>query len=73
MKQIAPVRRGIQRGAPVLSLGKALVQPEEGEALTLELEDGGTLPSQVELYCNDPMRDFQVMAASARRDAGQGT
>ncbi|QWK78209.1 baseplate multidomain protein megatron [Ochrobactrum sp. BTU1] len=65
--------RSIGRAAPVLDVAATLVEPTDGEALTAVLEDQGDLPSVAELYCNDPLRDFQVVGASVRRDMGQGT
>ncbi|MEJ5084474.1 glycoside hydrolase/phage tail family protein [Brucella pseudogrignonensis] len=65
--------RSIGRAASVLDLAATLVEPTDGEALTAVLEDQGDLPSVAELYCNDPLRDFQVVGASVRRDMGQGT
>lgn len=65
--------RSIGRVAPVLDVAAVLVEPTDGEALTAVLEDQGDLPSVAELYCNDPLRDFQVVGASVRRDMGQGT
>ncbi|WP_313029781.1 glycoside hydrolase/phage tail family protein [Brucella sp.] len=65
--------RSIGRVAPVLDVAAVLVKPTDGEALTAVLEDQGDLPSVAELYCNDPLRDFQVVGASVRRDMGQGT
>ncbi|ANG95487.1 host specificity protein [Brucella pseudogrignonensis] len=65
--------RSIGRAAPVLDVAATLVDPTDGEALTAVLEDQGDLPSVAELYCNDPLRDFQVVGASVRRDMGQGT
>jgi len=67
------VFRSAARAAPVLDVAATLVEPTDGEALTAVLEDQGDLPSVAELYCNDPLRDFQVVGASVRRDAGQGT
>ncbi|MFS2326235.1 glycoside hydrolase/phage tail family protein [Brucella sp. H1_1004] len=67
------VFRSIGRAAPVLDVTATLVEPADGEALTAVLEDPGDLPSVAELYCNDPLRDFQVVGASVRRDTGQGT
>lgn len=66
------VFKSVARGAATVPVG-TLVQPDEGEALTVELEDRGGLPAMAELYCNDPLRDFQIVAASVRRGAGQGT
>ncbi len=69
------VFRSLARAAPVLPLGDdRLVASDDGAApLTAVLEDGGDLPAVAELYCNDPLRDFQVVGASARRESGQGT
>ncbi|EFM59147.1 phage host specificity protein [Brucella sp. BO2] len=66
------VFRNITRAEAALELGE-FAQPEEGEALTVVVEDQGDLPSTAELYCNDPLRDFQIVGASARREVGQGT
>jgi len=65
--------RSIGRAAQTLDVAGELVDPQDGNALTSVLEDQGDLPSVAELYCNDPLRDFQVVGASVRRDAGQGT
>ncbi|MEN5297348.1 glycoside hydrolase/phage tail family protein [Brucella sp. TWI559] len=67
------VFRSIGRTAQTLDVTDLLVEPHDGDALTSVLEDQGDLPSVAELYCNDPLRDFQVVGASVRRDAGQGT
>ncbi|MBC2884747.1 glycoside hydrolase/phage tail family protein [Ochrobactrum sp. CM-21-5] len=67
------VFRSIARAAPTLAIGDTLVLPDDGEALTTELEDAGDLPAVAEFYCNDPLRDFQIAGASARRVAGHGT
>lgn len=65
--------RSISRAVEVLDVTVALVEPSDGDALTSVLEDQGELPSVAELYCNDPLRDFQVVGASVRRDTGEGT
>ncbi|MEN5276127.1 glycoside hydrolase/phage tail family protein [Brucella sp. TWI432] len=67
------VFRSIGRTAQTLDVADLLVEPHDGDALTSVLEDQGDLPSVAELYCNDPLRDFQVVGASVRRDAGKGT
>lgn len=67
------VFRSIGRAAQAQDVAGLLVEPQDGEALTTVLEDKGDLPSVAELYCNDPLRDFQVVGASVRRDTGQGT
>ncbi|WP_343313910.1 glycoside hydrolase/phage tail family protein [Brucella sp. BE17] len=67
------VFKSIARAASSIAVGDRLVEPDEGAALTAELEDQGTLPASVELYCNDPLRDFQVVGASASRGQGQGS
>lgn len=65
------VFKSIARAGSALALSD-FVQPDEGEALTVVIEDRGEMPSVAELYCNDPLRDFQIAGASARRDEGQG-
>ncbi|TMV01517.1 baseplate multidomain protein megatron [Brucella haematophila] len=67
------VFRSIARASSAISINDMLVQPDEGEAFTAELEDLGTLPATVEFYCSDPLRDFQVVGAAVRRDEGQGS
>lgn len=67
------VFRSIARAAPALDVAHMLVEPQDGEALSAVLDDQGDLPAVAELYCNDPLRDFQVTGASVRRDTGQGT
>lgn len=61
------------RAVSAVGVDDLLVQPEQGEALSITLDDQGDLPSAVEIYCNDPLRDFQVGGASVRRNTGQGT
>lgn len=67
------VFESIARAAPVLNLQAALVQPQDGDALTSVLDDQNDLPAVAEFYCHDPLRDFQVVGASAQRNAGHGT
>ncbi|MBB5703701.1 hypothetical protein FHS76_003611 [Ochrobactrum daejeonense] len=66
------VFKSIARAGSALALAD-FVQPDEGEALTAVIEDRDDLPSVAQLYCNDPLRDFQIAGASVRRDEGQGT
>ncbi|MBB3215557.1 hypothetical protein FHW72_000603 [Ochrobactrum sp. RC6B] len=66
------VFKSITRAGSVLEL-PVFVQPDDREALTVTLEDQDNLPSVAELYCNDPLRDFQITGASVRREEGQGT
>lgn len=65
--------KSVTRAAKTLPLGDSLVQPDQGEAFTAEIEDQATLPATVEFFCNDPLRDFQVVGASAKRETGQGS
>lgn len=67
------VFKSIARSSAVLDLQTALVEPAEGAALTVMLDDQNDLPAEVEFYCHDPLRDFQVVGASAKRDLGRGT
>lgn len=66
------VFKSIARAGPVLELSE-FVQLDDREALTITVEDQDDLPSIAELYCNDPLRDFQIAGASVRREEGQGT
>ncbi len=67
------VFRSIGRAASAIDVAHILVESSDGDALSFVLEDQGDLPCVAELYCNDPLRDFQVVGASVRRDTGQGT